>query len=59
MKDKKELLKYLKNITVLYVEDDKNTREELEFFLNNRVDNYMLEQMEKRELSYSKNINPI
>ena len=38
MKDKKELLKYLKNITVLYVEDDKNTREELEFFLNNRVD---------------------
>jgi hypothetical protein len=32
MKDKKELLKYLKNITVLYVEDDKNTREELEFF---------------------------
>ena len=38
MRDKKELLKYLKNITVLYVEDDKNTREELEFFLNNRVD---------------------
>ena len=38
MKDKKELLKYLKNITVLYVEDDKNTREELVFFLENRVE---------------------
>lgn len=37
MKDKKEFLKYLKNITVLYVEDDANTREELEFFLESKV----------------------
>lgn len=59
MKDKKELLKYLKNITVLYVEDDKNTREELEFFLNNRVDKLFVGQMEKRDLNYLKNINPI
>lgn len=37
MIDKKEFFKYLKKITILYVEDDKNTREELEFFLENKV----------------------
>jgi PAS domain S-box-containing protein len=34
---KKEILKYIKQITVLYVEDNYHTREELEFFLNNKV----------------------
>ena len=32
-----ELYKYLKEISVLYVEDDKNIQEELEYFLSNRV----------------------
>ncbi len=34
---KAEFLKYLKTITVLYVEDDNNTRDELEYFLSNKV----------------------
>jgi len=34
-----DLYKYLKTMNVLYVEDDKNTQEELEFFLSNRVRN--------------------
>jgi PAS domain S-box-containing protein len=33
----KEYLKYLKKIKVLYVEDDTNTREELAYFLENKV----------------------
>ena len=32
-----ELYKYLKEISVLYVEDDKNIQEELEYFLSNKV----------------------
>lgn len=34
---KNENLKYLKSMNVLYVEDDLNTQEELEFFLSNKV----------------------
>ena len=33
----KELLKYIENMTVLYVEDEPSIREELEFFLEKRV----------------------
>ena len=34
----KEKLEYVKNITLLYVEDDKDTREELTYFLEKKVD---------------------
>jgi YesN/AraC family two-component response regulator len=33
----KDFFKYVKEISVLYVEDDDNTREELVFFLENKV----------------------
>lgn len=33
----KELLAYLKKLNILYVEDDSNTREELEYFFNTKV----------------------
>ena len=35
----KNILKILKNMNVLYVEDDKNTQEELVYFLSNKVNN--------------------
>ena len=33
----KDFFKNVKKLTVLYVEDDDNTREELEYFLENKV----------------------
>ena len=33
----KDFFKNVKKLTVLYVEDDDNTREELEYFLRNKV----------------------
>lgn len=58
MKDKKEFLKYLKNITVLYVEDDQNTREELEFFLSNRVEKLFVGKNGEEGFELFKKHNP-
>lgn len=37
MSDNKDFFKYLKKLSLLYVEDDLNTSEELEYFLQNKV----------------------
>ncbi len=37
MSEDKDFFKYLKKLNLLYVEDDDNTREELEYFLKNKV----------------------
>ncbi|MDD3055119.1 MAG: PAS domain S-box protein [Aliarcobacter sp.] len=37
MSDNKDFFRYLKKLSLLYVEDDDNTREELEYFLKNKV----------------------
>ena len=37
MKEDKDFFRYLKKLSLLYVEDDDNTREELEYFLRNKV----------------------
>ena len=39
MNDDKDFFRYLKKLSLLYVEDDENTREELEYFLQNKVKN--------------------
>lgn len=39
MNDDKDFFRYLKKLSLLYVEDDDNTREELEYFLQNKVKN--------------------
>ena len=39
MNDDKDFFCYLKKLSLLYVEDDENTREELEYFLQNKVKN--------------------
>lgn len=37
MSEDKDFFRYLKKLSLLYVEDDENTREELEYFLKNKV----------------------
>jgi PAS domain S-box-containing protein len=37
MSEDKDFFKYLRKLKLLYVEDDNNTREELEYFLKNKV----------------------
>ncbi len=37
MNEDKDFFRYLKKLSLLYVEDDDNTREELEYFLKNKV----------------------
>ena len=37
MSDNKDFFRYLKKLSLLYVEDDLNTSEELEYFLQNKV----------------------
>ena len=37
MNDDKDFFRYLKKLSLLYVEDDDNTREELEYFLQHKV----------------------
>ena len=37
MNDNKDFFRCLKKLSLLYVEDDDNTREELEYFLRNKV----------------------
>ena len=39
MSENEDFFKHLKKLSLLYVEDDENTREELEYFLQHKVKN--------------------
>ena len=55
---RKELIKYLKTITVLYVEDDDNTREQLEFFLSSKVSHLYVAKNGEEGFELFKQYNP-
>lgn len=48
MNNKQDYFFYLRKITLLYVEDDDNTREELEYFLEKKVFKLLVAKMVKK-----------
>ncbi len=54
MKNKNELLHYLKSVTILYVEDNDEAREELVYFLEKRVKKLYSAPNGKKDMNYIK-----
>lgn len=58
MSEKNEILEYLKTLSILYVEDDQNTREELEYFLEKKVKNLYVAKNGEEGYELYKKYNP-
>ena len=59
MSENKAHLAYIKELNILYLEDDENTRCMVEFFLKDKVKTLYVGIDGKKVLNYIKNINLI
>lgn len=58
MSEDKDFFRYLKKLSLLYVEDDENTREELEYFLKNKVKKLYVAKNGQEGFDFFENYQP-